>query len=131
MRQERSIETLPKPIGPLDNDRWESRKLQLKTVDGSVRVIEQETALDNRCEAVENPFIGEVLCFHRSEVEIIDEITNSVFEVKIQSNYYCLKLLRWERGFHEDIKNLRKVCHPNIVKLVGLVELASDKVIGF
>ncbi len=118
--------TLPKPIGPLDYDRWESRKLQLKTVDGSVRVIEHETALDNRCEAVDNPFIGEVLCFHRSEVEIIDEITNSIFEVKIQNNYYCLKLLRWERGFLEEIKKTAQSTSSEYCQ-VGRVGGASER----
>lgn len=120
--------TLMDPIRPLEYDRSDSHKLQLKTVNGSLRAVEHDTYLENLTKHFENPY-PDVRCFQRTDIGILETITIKVFRVRILGEEYALKT-----GSHKLLPEIRRLralpTHPNFLSLFGLLADARGKSMG-
>lgn len=129
--------TLMKPIGHWEFDRHESHKLQLKTIDEFMHFVEHGVEVSRYVVPVDNDF-PELRCIHKDEIEILAKVTSCIFKVKFEGKVLCVKIPRpagrhhggLDHSFVDQIEKLRKVCHPNVLQLHGVVESSEGKVMG-
>lgn len=110
-------------------------KLQVLTTDGTLHRTTHTRHIEfPSTKAIDNIFPG-LPTYSSSEIEVLDEIQMHIYKVNIGDSIYCLKTVHRsgnEADFVREVSILQKCSHPNIIRLVGLVNAADppDKVEG-
>jgi serine/threonine protein kinase len=109
-------------------------KLQARTTNGVLHVETHDHHLEYPpTKAIDNHFSG-VVTYKPCEVERLEEIKMHIFRVRLHDNIYCMKTVHRtgrETDFIREVMTLQQCSHPNILRLVRLVEAeGSEKIEG-
>ena len=109
----------------------ETIKLRAVTENAVLRVVKHDVRLQYEPPvAVENAFPS-LPTVSSTEVEILDKIEGSIYKVRTIEGVYCMKSVRGmsdSANFVREITILEQCCHPNIIRLIGLVVDKQKKV---
>ena len=109
-------------------------KLQVLTIGGVLQQQSHDNQFDREPPGpIDNTFPG-ITTYMYSDVEKLDEISADIYKVKVHDSIYCMKTVYRtgrEADFVREISTLLQCCHPNIIKLIGIVQAeGSDKIDG-
>ena len=105
-------------------------KLQVLTSNGDLHAANHN--IDRRfpgTKSVDNIFL-DLATYSSSDVERLNELEMHIFKVKMDNSIYCLKTVDRagsESDFIREVFILRQCSHPNIFRLIGVVETANQK----
>jgi len=104
-------------------------KLQVLTIRGVLQQQSHDHQFDREPPGpIDNNF-PDITTYTYSDVEKLHEISANIYRVKVHDSIYCMKTLYRtgrEADFIREISTLRKCCHPNIIKLIGIVQAKNS-----
>lgn len=105
-------------------------KLQVLTINGNLRAANHNIDCEfPGTKSIQNTFL-DVATYSSSDIELRNELEMHIFKVKLNNSIYCLKTvdrIGHDSEFVREVSVLRQCSHPNIIRLVGLVEPADQK----
>jgi serine/threonine protein kinase len=105
-------------------------KLQVLTTNGDLHVANHNVDREfPGTKSVDNIF-PDVATYSSSDIQRVSELEMHIFKVKLNDSIYCLKTVDrtgHDSDFVREVSALRQCSHPNIIRLVGLVEPADQK----
>lgn len=108
-------------------------RMQVRTVDGSLRASEHDRLLKYCPDPIENPF-PDLNIIQQTEVRRLDAIASEIYKVTVDGQEYCLKTVYStpsEETFLKELTILRNMPrHANVIPLSGVVETEDGRIEG-